>query len=309
MIINTGMRTDIPAFYSDWLINRLDAGFVLVQNPYKERELIRYRLDPSVVDIISFCTKNPYPMLSRIDKLQPFRQYWHVTITPYERDIERNVPRKDVVISAFQELSSKIGSDAITWRYDPIIINDKYSLQFHIEMFSQMAEKLSGYTKNVVISFVDLYPKTIRNCPGIREVATAEKAVIAKTFSYIAQKNKLRIKTCAEGDSFSEFGIDTSGCMNKESFEKALGINLDVPRNSYKRKGCTCLLSADIGAYNSCMHLCSYCYANSDSEHVIKNNKLHNPQSPLLIGDVEDGDIIRDAEQHSYISTQLTLDL
>lgn len=306
MIINTGMRTDIPAFFSEWLINRIDAGFVLVRNPYKEKEIIRYKLDPSVVDVISFCTKNPYPMLSKLEKLQSFRQYWHVTITPYETDIEKNVPEKGKVIKAFKELSSKIGPNAVTWRYDPIIINDKYTLSFHIEQFAQMASELSGYTRNVAISFIDLYPKTIRNCPGIRTVTQQEKIIMAKTLSKIAHKNNLNIKTCAEGDSFSQFGIDTSGCMNKKSYEKALDISLDIPRNSYKRKGCDCLLSSDIGAYNSCMHLCSYCYANIDPDLVARNAKMHNPTSPLLIGNIEEGDIIRDAEQYSYISNQLT---
>lgn len=309
MIINTGMRTDIPAFYSDWFINRIEAGMVLVRNPYKKNELIRYKLDPSVVDVISFCTKNPSPMLSKIDKLSEYRTYWHVTITPYENDIEKNVPDKKSVLSSFKKLSEKIGRDAVTWRYDPIFINYNYSLDFHIESFNKFAKELSGYTNTVVISFVDLYPKTIRNCPEIREVSPLEKRIIAKTFVEIANKYKMRIKTCAEGNEFSSFGIDTSGCMTKEAIEKALSISLDIPKQQYKREGCRCLLSADIGEYNTCMHLCSYCYANADPNLVLQNNSMHNPLSPLLIGDIRVEDIIRDANQQSFLSEQLTFDL
>ena len=92
MIINTGMRTDIPAFYSQWFMNRIQAGYVLVRNPYRPDWITRYELSPDVVDCIAFCTKNPEPMLKHLDRLKNYHQYWFVTITPYGRDIEPNVP-------------------------------------------------------------------------------------------------------------------------------------------------------------------------------------------------------------------------
>ncbi len=139
MILQTGMRTDIPAFYSQWFINRIKAGYVLVRNPYNPSSVTRYEINPDVVDLIAFCTKNPAPMLKYMDVLKPYGQYWFVTITPYGKEIEPNVPDKRQVLEDFKTLSKFVGVDSIGWRYDPIFINDKYSIDFHIETFEQMA--------------------------------------------------------------------------------------------------------------------------------------------------------------------------
>lgn len=120
MIIQTGMRTDIPAFYSEWFVNRIKEGYVLVRNPYNESQVTRYSLSPDFVDLIAFCTKNPAPMLSSMDVLKDYGQYWFVTITPYGRDIEPNVPDKPVVMENFKRLSDIVGVDSIGWRYDPM---------------------------------------------------------------------------------------------------------------------------------------------------------------------------------------------
>ena len=122
MIINTGQRTDIPAFYSSWFVNRLRAGFVLVRNPYNPQSVTRYRLSPDVVDVIGFCTKNPAPMLPYMPLLKPYHQFWYVTITPYGREIEPYAPSKKAVLESFRRLSGMVGADCIGWRYDPILI-------------------------------------------------------------------------------------------------------------------------------------------------------------------------------------------
>ena len=124
MIINTGMRTDIPAFYHEWLINRIKEGFVLVRNPYNPSQVTRYSLSPEVVDLIAFCTKNPAPMLPHMDVLKPYGQYWFVTITPYGKDIEPNVPDKQKVMEDFKKLSDAVSVDSVGWRYDPIFVDD-----------------------------------------------------------------------------------------------------------------------------------------------------------------------------------------
>ena len=121
MIIQTGMRTDIPAFYSKWFLNRIKEGYVLVRNPYNERQVTRYCLAPDVVDLIAFCTKNPAPMLPYMNVLKPYGQYWFVTITPYGRDIEPNVPDKEKVMDDLKKLSDIVGVDSMGWRYDPMI--------------------------------------------------------------------------------------------------------------------------------------------------------------------------------------------
>lgn len=308
MVINTGCRTDIPAYYSKWFYNRIQEGYVLVRNPYYPQQVLRYRLTPDVVDCLCFCTKNPEPMLSGIKALEAFSQFWFVTITPYGRDIEPHVPEKEKVIASFQKLSGMVGKRAIGWRYDPIFISEKYSLDFHIRSFGKMAEKLSGYVDNCVISFIDLYAKTKRNFSGVKEVTKEEREVIGKEFAAIGKKNKITIRSCCEGEDLAKYGVDISGCMTKQVIERAIGYSLDIPKSKKSaRDTCDCLLSSDIGAYNTCGHACIYCYANYDRETVLQNMKLHNPNSPFLVGNLWEGDSIRDAKQERWGNGQMYL--
>lgn len=307
MILNTGSRTDIPAFYSDWFYNRIKAGYVLSRNPYYPTQITKYLLDPEVVDVLVFCTKNPLPMLERIFLLSAFDLFWFVTITPYGKEIEPYVPPKEQVITSFQQLSALIGRNRISWRYDPIFITEKYSIDYHIRQFRQMAEVLSGYTDQCVVSFIDLYEKTKRNFRGIRSVTGKEQVNLIDAFSEIAKKNGLQIHLCCENEELVRENVDAAGCMSKAVLEKALGCKLDVPQKKMARKECACLLGADIGAYNTCAHGCLYCYANYDRETVVKNRKLHNAFSPLLIGEVSEHDVIKQAEQKSWKNGQLDI--
>ena len=182
MIINTGQRTDIPAFYSEWFVNRLKAGFVLVRNPYDSRSVTRYRLTPDVVDLIGFCTKSPAPMLPHMDLLRPFGQYWFVTVTPYGKEIEPHVPNKLQVLDSFRRLSDIVGTDSMGWRYDPVFISDRYPVDRHVKAFEYMAKTLSGYTQTAVISFIDLYEKTRRNFPEARAVTQEQRLTLGKAY-------------------------------------------------------------------------------------------------------------------------------
>ena len=309
MIIQTGMRTDIPAFYSKWLLNRIKEGFVLVRNPYNPIQVTRYCLTPDVVDLIAFCTKNPAPMLPHMDALKSYGQYWFVTITPYGRDIEPNVPDKEKVMEDFKKLSSIVGVDSMGWRYDPIFIDEKHSVKWHISEFEKMAENLSGYTKSCVISFIDIYKKVERNFPNAREVSKADRIAIGKAFIRIADKYGMTIRPCAEGDDLAAYGADCSGCMTVNTFETALHAHLDVPKKkSNQRNGqCACLLGVDIGTYDTCGHLCKYCYANTNAALVKENMRKHDPASPFLLGDSMMGDVIHEAQQRSWIDRQMRL--
>lgn len=307
MIINTGMRTDIPAFYPKWFINRLKEGYVYTRNPYYPNQVTKYRLTPDVVDILTFCTKNPAPMLAHMDTLKPYGQYWFVTITPYGTDVEPNVPPKETVIRDFRTLSRLLGPDSMGWRYDPILITDTYTLDRHIKDFRQMAEALAGYTHTCVISFIDLYQKVKRNYPQAREVTQKEKIAIGKEFVRIAKKYDLTVRPCAEGDDLAIFGADCSGCMTKNTFEHAIHHRLDVPPNRSQRKECACLLGKDIGQYDTCGHLCKYCYANSNPTAVKRNMAMHNPLSPFLIGELQEADVIHEAKQRSWLDDQISL--
>lgn len=305
MILQTGMRTDIPAFYSEWFMNRIKEGYVLVRNPYYPEQVTRYEINTNVVDLIAFCTKNPIPMMKYTEKLKAYGQYWFVTITPYGKDLEPNVPDKNIVIKCFRELSGIIGINSMGWRYDPVITNEKYSVEYHIHTFEKIASRLSGCTETCIISFVDLYEKVRRNAPEIRSVTAEEQMILAKSFAETGRKYGITVKGCHENPSLAEYGIDMSGCLNRSVYEKALGISLDMP-NKRSQRECSCFFGTDIGAYNSCGHLCRYCYANADADSVRKNIARHDPDSPFLIGGSLPNDIITNAKQYSYADGQLS---
>lgn len=305
MIINTGSRTDIPAFYSQWFFNRIREGYVMVRNPFQPTQVTRYRLDPEVVDCLTFCTKNPAPMLGRLGELAGFRQLWYVTITPYGREIEPFVPEKERVMDSLKRLSRVLGIRAVGWRYDPIFISETYSLEFHRRVFAEMAACLEGYVDNCVISFIDLYEKTKRNFSGVRAVQRQERLTIGREFAEIGRRRGIQIRSCCEGEELGRFGVDTSGCMSRRVVERAIGTTLDVPRQGPVREGCDCLLGSDIGCYHSCGHGCLYCYANFDQRTVRENMERHDPDSPFLIGGPRPEDVIREARQRSWIDGQL----
>ena len=306
MILNTGSRTDIPAFYSTWLRNRVAEGYCLARNPYYPQQVLRYEISPEVVDAIVFCTKNPAPMLPHLGELSAFRQIWYVTITPYGRDLEPFVPAGEAVMESFRRLSSHVGASRMIWRYDPILTDGTYTVSRHLSDFERMAATLEGSTHRVVISFLDLYEKTRRNFPEAREVSLKDRHILAKEIAEISRAHGMKVHTCLEGEAYGVYGIDTGGCMTRQVIEEALGEDLIVPSGvTPAREGCRCLLGADIGAYSCCRHLCRYCYANEDKETVLRNASLHDPASPLLIGHLLPGDVVRPARQEKWTTGQL----
>jgi len=307
MILNTGLRTDIPAFFTPWFVRRLKEGFVLVRSPYAPSRVTRYRLSPDVVDVMGFCTKNPAPMLPYMELLRPYGQYWFVTITPYGADIEPRVPPKEQVMKDFRRLSEVVGIHRIAWRYDPILLNETYTVDRHIADFEHMAQTLAGSTETCVISFIDLYAKVKRNFPQAREVGREDRIRLGSAFAQIGRRYGMTVKSCAEGDELAPYGVDTSGCMTLATYEKAIGAKLNAPKVKPGRAECACHLSADIGAYHTCAHLCRYCYANHDAQTVRRNLLRHDPASPFLLGGFLPGDEIRDAKQESWVEKQISL--
>ena len=240
MIINTGMRTDIPAFYSKWLLNRLKAGFVYVRNPYYKHQVTKYNLDPEVVDCLAFCTKNPHPLIPYLKELDKYKQFWFVTITPYGKDIEPNVPDKKQVISDFKKLSEHLGKEAVALRYDPIFINKEFNVDKHIRCFEKLLNELKGYTLDCTISFLDMYEKVKRNAPDLRVPTIAEQKEIAASFAEIGKKNNITVHSCCEKEFLKDYGLDITGCMSKRILEKAIGNKLNAPKNNSKRVMCNC---------------------------------------------------------------------
>ncbi len=308
MIINTGQRTDIPAFYAKWFINRIKEGYVLVRNPYYPNLVTKFILNPKCVDVIGFCTKNPRPMFPYLEKISHFGQLWQITITCYEKDIELNVPSLEQIIEDFKYLSSKVGINAITWRYTPIIINEKYTLNKHIETFKYIASKLKGYTSCVIFGFVDLYEKLKKNHPEIKDCQDEDKIIIAKEFKKIAKVYNMELRLCSKEKWLKDYNIDVDGCLRIEDYERAINNKLHVKQKKNARKAyCSCYLSNDIGSYSSCLHFCTYCYANANRDKVLDNFKKHDDNSPFLIGNLKKDDIIKEVKQESYINEELTL--
>ena len=160
---------------------------------------------------------------------------------------------------------------------------------------------LKGYTKDCTISFLDLYEKVKRNAPDIKPPSKKEQIEIAKAFVKIGKENDITIHGCWEGNFLSEYGVDCKGCMSQEIVEKSIGTTLNPPKKKNIREGCNCLMGNDIGSYDSCGHLCKYCYANSNKRLVKENMKKHIETSPFLIGKEEPGDKVTEAKQKSWI--------
>lgn len=303
MILSVSRRTDIPAFYSDWFFNRLKEGFVYVRNPMNIHQVSRITLSPDVIDCIVFWSKNPKPMIARLDELKGYMYYFQFTINAYDRGFEVGVPRKEGIINTFKELSGKIGPKRVIWRYDPILLTDKMDIKYHIRYFEEIAKRLEGYTDTCVISFVDLYKKTQNNLKDTeaREPSHKEMLEISLQMFLIAKKYGITIQTCAEEIALESVGIKHGRCIDNALIEDLLGVKLVVSKDPNQRKGCGCVQSIDIGEYNTCAHGCKYCYANFKEDMVLRNRTAHDPQSPLLIGSIGDNDKVTERKLFSFI--------
>jgi len=295
MIISASRRTDIPSYYSEWLYNRIKEKFVYVRNPFNTHQISKINLDPELIDCIVFWSKNPKPMIDNLDLLKNYKYYFQFTLTPYEQDVEAGLPSKFEIIETFKRLSDIIGPQKVIWRYDPILINNKYNTAYHIDKFEKLAGILKGYTEKVTISFIDFYKKITENIKFLEiiEISTEEKNIIAQKFSEIARNNNFSIDTCAEDIDLSQYGITHARCIDDRLISKITGNNFQIEKDKNQRLECGCVRSIDIGEYNSCSNGCVYCYANY-SDIVKKNMKKHISLSPLLIGDVCHVDIVKE---------------
>ena len=291
MILNISGRTDIVAFYTEWLMNRLEEGFVDVRNPFNPKMVSRIMMED--VDLLFFCTKNPIPILDKIKDIKQ-KVYFHITLTPYKKDIEPNLPSKKEIIEATKKLSKIIGKENIVIRYDPILINDKYNVDYHIKALDKVCTLLDGYTNKILISFIDDYKNVRKNYKVLkyRKLTEEDYKEIGTSFSKIAKEHNIVVHTCAEKRNLTEYGFIEDECMSKELAFKLTG-KIYKKWNARKNVPCKCIEMADIGVYNSCKHFCKYCYANFDEKQVISNYSKHNPKSSLLIGELDKDDIIK----------------
>lgn len=310
MILSVSRRTDIPNYYSEWFYNRIKAGFLYVRNPMNPHQVSKIDLSPDVVECIVFWTKNPAPMLARIGELSDYHYYFQFTLTGYGKDIESNVPRKkEEMIPIFQELSQKIGSNRVIWRYDPIIFTSKYTHDYHLKAFEQIAKALKGYTKKCVISFVDIYAKNKKNLEIMNayEVSNATLLDFCSEISRIAKENDIMVASCAENIDLSKCNILHNSCIDKKIIEEIIGCKLNVNKDSNQRKECGCVESVEIGTYNTCKNGCKYCYANFSQESVIKSSHQYDVDSPLLCGKISEDDVVTERKVKVFRESQLSL--
>lgn len=291
MILFASGRTDIPAFYSNWFINRVKVGFVDVRNPFNQKLVSRIYF--SDVDLIMFCSKNPLPMINKLDTLN-VPVLFHVTITPYSKDVEPNIPDKRLIIEVVKKLSLVLGIDNVVVRYDPIFLSDKYNVDYHIKAFDKLCKNLNGYVNKIIVSFMDEY-KNVRSNKNIlkyRAFTREDYKKIGEAFSKSAHDNGMSVQTCFEDEDLTQYGFVKGECLSHELAYILTGKKFKSS-NVRKEKKCECVQMVDIGDYNSCMHMCKYCYANYDEKAVSSNFERHDDNSSLLIGSIQRDDVIK----------------
>lgn len=309
MIISASRRTDIPAFFSDWFFKRIEEKYVYVRNPMNVHQVSEIDLSPDVIDCIVFWSKNPKPMLDKLDGLKDYMYYFQFTLNPYHTDIEQKLPALGNRLDTFKRLSEAIGKHRVIWRYDPILLTDKYSAQWHMEQFAYIASALSAYTEKCTISFIDMYPGIYRNMRsmGIHEIDSKEKRYLAKMLASIADSCGLALDACAEKLKLSEFGIGRAHCIDGALISRLLDCPINTGKDKNQRPACGCSASIDIGFYNTCQNECLYCYANHNVCIRKRNFKNYDIDSPLLCSNITEEDKVthRKVESQKELQTSL----
>lgn len=306
MILSVSRRTDIPAFYGKWFINRLNEGFVCVRNPFNFHAVSKMFLNKDVVDCIVFWTKDATNFINYLPKINDmgYKYYFQYTVTPYDKTIEPNLRDKNLIIENFKQLSNQIGKEKVIWRYDPILLTEKIDINWHVNKFEEMCKKLADFTDLVIISFLDVYKKLDKS--KIRSLTNEEMQTIAKEFKKIAIKYNLKLKTCAENLSES-LKLEKASCIDKQLIEQICGYSLNVRKDKNQRSECLCAESVDIGEYDTCNHQCLYCYANNNYKNIQMKLQNHNLNSPLLIGGIVKDDIITERKVSSLKNLQVSI--
>lgn len=298
MIISASRRTDIPRFHSEWMVNRVREGFVDVRNPLFPSQVSRYSLSPGIVDGIVFWTKDPEPMVARLNDFSDYSYYFQFSLTPYGRDVEAGLRNKYDLIDTFKRLAYMIGPARVMWRFDPILVNGKYSPDYHLRAFNTIASELKGSTEKVTISFIDEYRfhgRSVYESVGTDGVSSDQQNYLAERMSAIAHENGMAIDTCAEAVDLERYGIEHARCVDSRVFERLDKCKLSRLRTRYEelakdkaqRRECHCIDSIDIGWSNTCANGCRYCYATPNPERLAETLQSCDPRSSLLCGHVD----------------------
>lgn len=293
-LISASRRTDIPAFYGRWFMNRARAGFCAVPNPFNNKQISRVEIEPQN-SLIVFWTRWAAPFLDATDELQRlgYRFYFQYTLVNYPTDIDPKSPRFDKAIAAFRQLSDRIGPNRVIWRYDPILLSNVTNQDFHLENFTRIAQRLDGATHRVVISILDPYDRAAGRLSRLGEAKPEFRyrpyeperdELLLRQLARIARDQGLRVESCAEDIDLTTVGIDPGKCIDDHLIQQVFGIVASHKKDKGQRNACGCVESRDIGMYDSCLFGCAYCYATRSFATARTNHADHDPNSQSLIG-------------------------
>ena len=293
MIVSASRRTDIPAFYAEWMVRRLREGYCTVPNPFNRDQVTRISLRPEEVDAIVFWTRNPRPLMPHLDELDSrgYRYYFQFTILGYPQELDPKAPPAETAVETFRELAERMGPKRVIWRYDPIVLTGLTPPAFHQENFQRLAESLRGHTRRVVVSIVDMYRKIEKRLKKLEGTPAAlhpcgvvELAPLMHKLAELARENGMEIVSCAEEVDLRSFGILPGKCVDDRVIAEAFGIEVPGTKDPAQRNACGCVVSRDIGMYESCLFGCQYCYATKSFDQARLNFESHDPRSPSLLG-------------------------
>lgn len=260
MIISASRRTDIPGYFSDWFIQRMKEREVSVRNPRFPKRINVFSLDPSHVQCIVFWTKHPGPMagLAKTAEQLGYSLYVQCTLNAYGRDIEPGMEDHQRRLDELKRLSDQLSPRRVLWRYDPVVVTSRYSVDVHLESFSRTAEQLKGYVKHCVFSFVDIYKKIEKH---VSPVPLEDMLALSEGFSRSAKSSGITASTCAEAIDLQHCGISHGSCIDASLIEEVTGTTPARGKDPSQRTNCGCIRSIDIGTYGTCRGGCIYCYA------------------------------------------------
>jgi DNA repair photolyase len=273
MIISASRRTDIPAFYSSWFMERIREGNTLVRNPFNPSQAKTVSLRPEEVDAIVFWTRNAEPLMKNLIELDD-RGYNYIflyTITGYGTPLEKKSPPLEKALETFKKLSHEIGPEKIFWRFDPIIYASEKEEEWIASCFNQIARALRNETQRVIVSFLDFYPKVVKRLKAVEKECgfkiielTHQNNIVGKistTLAELATTNSMEICSCAENEELASFGIQPGSCIDGQVLNRLFGTQITIEKDKSQRLQCRCTTSKDIGEYRTCHHGCVYCYA------------------------------------------------
>ncbi len=291
MIISASRRTDIPAFYAEWFMNRIREGYCTVPNPFNPKQVSRISLKPEDVDVIVFWTRYASPLLPFLNELDErgYRYYFLYTLMNNPRALDPKSPSHKRSLNTFRILSNRIGREKIIWRYDPIVFTRISDLNFHRETYQRIAEALKGHTGRCIISIVDIYQKATKRLKlleeqGIRIMEPPKEKFdeLMKSMSDSAAMNGMDIQTCAEAPGLASHGIPPGKCIDDGLIRRVFGLDVTHLKDPSQRSDCGCVASRDIGMYDTCLFGCIYCYATTRLDRARERHGNHDPASPSL---------------------------